>query len=420
MSRAVSMRIERGAIVIDDEYVCSFAARPGFLETCGAVLRAVCDAVGAAAPCSTAPPLCSTDAAIDARVCAALARSKGELAEDICARLRTAREAPDVTGVLTNVLTRIVDERVAMSASVQRLEACLGAEVRREMDACLARSKGELAEEICVRFDTRRDAREAPDVAGAVARLVEERDAMRKMVERVCAVLDDRAAASNRRKGDEGEVGLVEVLEGTMTVRDGFSIQRVGTIPHNCDILIRKTGKPDVRVECKAHGKDNGKPVATREVMRFEDDLKLLGNHGIFVSLYAPITGKAPFELRMLESNRVAIYLSNNHFDAAMIRDLVLLIYRVDELIHADGIVLSPGQLGHIRAGLDDLSVKAAQIQAHLRASLELVSSMCFSSVARMLTDAETPTRQEETVDVPVEAKRATRKYKPRRPAADA
>ena len=416
MSRAVSMRVERGAIVIDDEYVCSFAARPGFLETCGAVLRAVCDAVSAAALCSTAP---ATDAAIEARVCAALARSKGELAEEICARLRSAREAPDVTGVLTGVLTRIVDERVAMSASVQRLEACLGAEVRREMDACLARSKGELAEEICVRFDAReaREAREAPDVAGAVARLVEERDAMRKMVERVCALLDDRAAASNRRKGDEGEVGLVEVLEGTMTVRDGFSIQRVGTIPHNCDILIRKTGRPDVRVECKAHGKDNGKPVATREVMRFEDDLKLLGNHGIFVSLYAPITGKAPFELRMLESNRVAIYLSNNHFDAAMIRDLVLLIYRVDELIHADGIVLSPGQLGHIRAGLDDLSVKAAQIQAHLRASLELVSSMCFSSVARMLTEAETPTNVD--ADTVPEASRATttRKkaaYKPR------
>lgn len=413
------MRIERGAIVIDDEYVCSFAARPGFLETCGAVLRSVCDAVGAAALCSTAP---ATDAAIEARVCAALARSKGELAEEICARLRSAREAPDVTGVLTSVLTRIVDERVAMSASVQRLEACLGAEVRREMDACLARSKGELAEEICVRFDAR-DARDAPDVAGAVARLVEERDAMRKMVERVCAILDDRAAASNRRKGDEGEVGLVEVLEGTMTVRDGFSIQRVGTIPHNCDILIRKTGRPDVRVECKAHGKENGKPVATREVMRFEDDLKLLGNHGIFVSLYAPITGKAPFELRMLESNRVAIYLSNNHFDAAMIRDLVLLIYRVDELIHADGIVLSPGQLGHIRSGLDDLSVKAAQIQAHLRASLELVSSMCFSSVSRMLTEAETPATHgshEETVEaetVPAVASRATRKkaaYKPR------
>jgi hypothetical protein len=234
---------------------------------------------------------------------------------------------------------------------------------------------------------------------------------MHKMVERVCGLLDERSS-SNRRKGDVGEVGLVEVLEGTMTLRDGFTIQRVGTIAHNCDILIRKQGRPDVRVECKAHGKDNGKPVATREVCRFEEDLKLLGNHGIFVSLYAPITGKAPFELRMLESNRVAIYLSNNNFDAAMIRDLVLLIYRVDELIHADGIVLTPGQLSHIKAGLDDVGKKAAQIQAHLRASLELVGSMCVDSVARMLTGATGPETSSDTPG-PVEVEPPTKRACP-------
>lgn len=300
------------------------------------------------------------------------------LADEICARVTAAqRAASEVSGglggapALAGVLARIVDERVAMSASVQRLAdatAARGDEVRRDVEACLARS----AEEMC-------------------ARLAEERDATRKVLERVGALLDDRAAASNRRKGDEGEVTLVEVLEGTMTLRDGFTIHRVGTIPHNCDILVRKSGKPDVRIECKAHGKDNGKPVATREVARFEDDLKVLRNHGIFVSLYTPITGKAPFELRLLESNRVAIYLSNNHFDAAMIRDLVLLIYSVDELINADGIVLSPEQIGRIRSGLDDLGAKAAQIQTHLRASLELLSSMCFASVARMLTAVQSP-----------------------------
>ena len=277
------------------------------------------------------------------------------------------------------MLARIVEERVSMSASVQRLADSTAAS-RRDVEACVSRS----TEEIHARVQ-----RHGADVTGALARLTEERDATRKVLERVCALLDDRAAASNRRKGDEGEVGLVEVLEGTMTLRDGFTIHRVGTIPHNCDILVRKSGKPDVRIECKAHGKENGKPVATREVVRFEDDLRGLRNHGIFVSLYAPITGKAAFELRMLESNRVAVYLSNNHFDAAMIRDLVLLIYSVDELINADGVVLSPDQIGRIRSGLDDLSAKAAQIQTHLRASLELLSSMCFSSVARMLTTVQ-------------------------------
>jgi len=412
------IRAERGVIVIDDEYVCGFASRPGFLETCATVLRAVCDAIGtersetveaveaveAERPERTEMPERperseevedrEASEAREARVAnearearaaneaRAASEARAALAEEICARL-AARENGPGASALTGVLARIVEERVSMSASVQRLADSTAArrdEVRRDVEACISRS----TEEIHARVQ-----RNGSDVTGALARLTEERDATRKVLERVCALLDDRAAASNRRKGDEGEVGLVEVLEGTMTLRDGFTIHRVGTIPHNCDILVRKSGKPDVRIECKAHGKENGKPVATREVVRFEDDLKGLRNHGIFVSLYAPITGKAAFELRMLESNRVAVYLSNNHFDAAMIRDLVLLIYSVDELINADGVVLSPDQIGRIRSGLDDLSAKAAQIQTHLRASLELLSSMCFSSVARMLTTVQ-------------------------------
>lgn len=430
------IRAERGVIVIDDAYVCGFASRPGFLETCATVLRAVCDAIGAersetvdtveaveaerperpVRPERTAEKhersedlearatsedredrATSEDRAAnedrearatserratsedrEARAANEDREARAALAEEICARL-AARENGPGASALTGVLARIVEERVSMSASVQRLADSTAAS-RRDVEACVSRS----TEEIHARVQ-----RHGADVTGALARLTEERDATRKVLERVCALLDDRAAASNRRKGDEGEVGLVEVLEGTMTLRDGFTIHRVGTIPHNCDILVRKSGKPDVRIECKAHGKENGKPVATREVVRFEDDLRGLRNHGIFVSLYAPITGKAAFELRMLESNRVAVYLSNNHFDAAMIRDLVLLIYSVDELINADGVVLSPDQIGRIRSGLDDLSAKAAQIQTHLRASLELLSSMCFSSVARMLTTVQ-------------------------------
>ena len=404
------IRAELGVIVIDDAYVCGFASRPGFLETCATVLRAVCDAIGtvdavegrvaveareadeagetveAERPQRPERPERSEELedreARTANETRAAREARAALAEEICARL-AARENGPGASALTGVLARIVEERVSMSASVQRLADSTAArrdEVRRDVEACISRS----TEEIHARVQ-----RHGADVTGALARLTEERDATRKVLERVCALLDDRAAASNRSKGDEGEVGLVEVLEGTMTLRDGFTIHRVGTIPHNCDILVRKSGKPDVRIECKAHGKENGKPVATREVVRFEDDLRGLRNHGIFVSLYAPITGKAAFELRMLESNRVAVYLSNNHFDAAMIRDLVLLIYSVDELINADGVVLSPDQIGRIRSGLDDLSTKAAQIQTHLRASLELLSSMCFSSVARMLTTVQ-------------------------------
>lgn len=340
------MRLESGRIVIDDAYVCGFAERAGFLETLGALLRSVCDA------------LAKADAGADALALVA-SGDEGPVARGLIARIDARVEA--MRGATEDQLARFVEE-VRSAVAGANAASANAANASGLADATAA-------------------------TASVLARIVDEREATHRMMERVCATLEEKER-SNRRKGDDGEIGLVQVLEGTMTVRDGYTIERVGNLAHNCDILVRKQGRPDVRIECKAHGKDNGKPVAAREVVRFEEDLKLLRNHGIFVSLYAPITGKAQFELRLIESNRVAVYLSNNNFDAAMVRDLVLLIYEVDSLIHAEGIVISPERLCRIKAGLSDVSIKAAQIQAHLRAGLELVGSMCIESVARMLAEA--------------------------------
>jgi hypothetical protein len=355
--------LESGRIVIDDAYVCSFAERNGaFLELCGSVLRAVCDVfwlaestAGAGAESPEAPTAPLVPSVPEAQM--------AQFVEEVRSVVAQAQSAQSVQ--LAQLVQSAHAAQAAQSAqAVQAVQSVNAANAANSAAAALAAA-----------------------VLGRLTAMGEEREATQKMIERVCATLEEKER-SNRRKGDDGEIGLVQVLEGVLTVRDGFTIERVGTIAHNCDILIRKQGKPDVRVECKAHGKDNGKPVAAREVVRFEDDLKLLRNHGIFVSLYAPITGKAQFELRLLESNRVAVYLSNNNFDAAMIRDLVLLIYQVDALIHAEGIVIGPERLCRIKAGLRDVSIKAAQIQAHLRAGLELVGSMCIDSVTRMLAEA--------------------------------
>jgi hypothetical protein len=78
---------------------------------------------------------------------------------------------------------------------------------------------------------------------------------------------------TTRFKGEEGERGLHEVLENSLSSRDGYTILDTKSIPHSCDMVIKRLNYPDVRIESKAHGRDTGESVRTSEVKRFESDL---------------------------------------------------------------------------------------------------------------------------------------------------
>ena len=203
---------------------------------------------------------------------------------------------------------------------------------------------------------------------------------------------------TNHFKGEEGENGLIDILENKLPVRDGYTVQNVNNTSHSCDILVQRTGYPDIRIESKAHGRDNGRNVNPSEVRKFESDLLGLRDHGIFVSLYTGISGKAPIEIDLLPTNKFAIYLSNNNFDGDVIREYIYLIYKLDKFTsETDGLRISSDTIIKIKNVLLDFKNKIENIKTSLKTTIGTLNEMSFDMIDKILTSTQ-------TVEAPVHA----------------
>lgn len=92
-----------------------------------------------------------------------------------------------------------------------------------------------------------------------------------------------KQANSNSAKGKIGESTLYDLLSEKLTSREHYRIDVTAGIPHSCDLNIRRTGFPDVRVEVKAHGQQTLAKVGSSETAKFRLDLGVTKCHGIFV-----------------------------------------------------------------------------------------------------------------------------------------
>jgi hypothetical protein len=194
---------------------------------------------------------------------------------------------------------------------------------------------------------------------------------------------------TTRYKGEEGEKGLINILESKLHIRDGYSIQDVKSIAHSCDIVIKRDGYPDVRVESKAHGKETGENVRVAEVKKFESDLLALNNHGIFVSLYSGICGKGAFEIELLPNNKFAVYLANNNYDGDTITEVLRLIYKLDRFTsgpESDNITISTDSMMRIKAYLTDFNRKIDDLKTSLKNSIRILNEITLDLVEKALT----------------------------------
>jgi len=213
-------------------------------------------------------------------------------------------------------------------------------------------------------------------------------------VDEVTSKLDAITASrnTNRVKGEEGETGLMDLLETKLSMRDEYTVQDVKNIPHSCDILVQRMGYPDIRIESKAHGRDNGRSVNTSEVRKFESDLIGLDSHGIFVSLYAGICGKGPIEIEMLPTKKFAVYLSNNNFDGDAICEYINLIYKLDQFTkESSGITVSPDTILRIKTHLRDFEVKRSSMRTNLKTVLATLNEISLDAIDKMLAANHTP-----------------------------
>jgi hypothetical protein len=192
--------------------------------------------------------------------------------------------------------------------------------------------------------------------------------------------------STNRYKGEEGEAGIMNILECKLPLREGYEIFDTKTKAHNCDILVKKTGFPDIRLEIKAHGRDTNEPVRSCEVKRFETDLIALNDHGIFVSLYSGIVGKSQIEIDILPTNKIAIYISNNNYDGDELKEFINLIYKLNIFITGEeGVKISTEAMTRIKAHIIDFSNKITSLKTNMKSSLDMLNSITLDIIEKLL-----------------------------------
>ena len=164
-------------------------------------------------------------------------------------------------------------------------------------------------------------------------------------------------------------------------------------LSHSCDILIKCKNKPDIRIESKAHGLNNGEKVRQKEVEKFERDLIHTNNHGIFVSLYSNIVGKTSIDLIQLSNGKFAIYLSNNNYNIENIIDSMNIIYKIDSIIqnssNNDKFIISLETMTKLKSLINDNNTKINSVKLHLRDSINILNDLTLDMIDKLIINNE-------------------------------
>ena len=348
----------RGQLVIDDAYVCQFMSRHGnesFFATCESILKSICLA-------------CEHNLSQDSQndiITQRLNVFKGELLESISNR------KVDTSDIMSTIKTMNEHNILNITSKLEQIPHISGKidelknkiDVTKVIETSVARNNDSLVQTLNT--------------------IKNSQDQMANKIETFTAT-----RTTTRYKGEEGEKGLINILESKLHVRDGYTIQDVKSIAHSCDIVVKRDGYPDVRIESKAHGKETGENVRVAEVKKFESDLLALNNHGIFVSLYSGICGKGAFEIELLPNNKFAVYLSNNNYDGDTITEVLRLIYKLDRFTtgpDSDNITISTDSMMRIKAYLTDFNRKIDDLKTSLKNSIRILNEITLDLVEKAL-----------------------------------
>jgi len=121
-------------------------------------------------------------------------------------------------------------------------------------------------------------------------------------------------------KGNISEAELYYIIQSIMPSDE---IVKVGTDTATCDFKVNRIdkNKPTILFE----NKDYSRSVTTDEIKKFERDLQLQKNHGIFVSQKSPITFKQNFQIDII-NGLIHIYIPNAEYDSNKIKVAVDII----------------------------------------------------------------------------------------------
>lgn len=164
----------------------------------------------------------------------------------------------------------------------------------------------------------------------------------------------------------------------------GYEIYRIPSIfqKANMDFRIKKEDKPDILVDIK----DYKRTVPKDEIIKFENDILLSGNHGILVSPFSNISGKINFQLSII-NGCIGIYISNIGLNISEIIYAIQVIYCIDSILTTQSGVFSLSKeiLDKINTNLNEYTIRVTSIKNHLTLALSDCNSLCLDNIRMYL-----------------------------------
>lgn len=199
----------------------------------------------------------------------------------------------------------------------------------------------------------------------------------------------ERQVKTIQDKGKEGEQSVLNVLYENLMSSDGYSVEDVSGNTGNCDILVKRAGCCDVRIDVK----NWSRKVSQRDVDKFVGDLNSMNCSGIMVSLNDGVVGKRHCEVNQLTNGKFAMYLFNMSDSLCDICEYIRLIHMLESMCKNDDGMVRVGSetLKMIEFQCDDLRNKIVKIKSSLRNTLTMVSDLSIETIARLVKNQEEP-----------------------------
>ena len=141
--------------------------------------------------------------------------------------------------------------------------------------------------------------------------------------QKLTSELNDFLNKYKNNSSSKGNVSETELYYIIQSVMPSDEIIKVGTDTATCDFKVNRIDK--TRPTILFENKDYSKSVTTEEIKKFERDIQLQKNHGIFVSQKSPITFKQNFQIDII-NGLIHIYIPNAEYDANKIKIAVDII----------------------------------------------------------------------------------------------
>lgn len=204
----------------------------------------------------------------------------------------------------------------------------------------------------------------------------------------------ERFTGKSQGKGRIGENRLLDLLSERLMSREGYQLENVAGFAHNCDIAVKRSNYPTIRIDSKAVGANTTGKVKTSDVEKFQRDLLELNNHGIMVSLFSGIIGIGNVEIQQLPNGKFTVYLSNNNYDIDMIIDMIHLLYKLDGIVNSNEksemLMLTTETMMRVKGYITDYTGKICSVKSHMKESINILNTIQFDLIEAALLSNDT------------------------------